>query len=209
MSGAKESVLSEVLANAAARLASYKVPERLAIVDEFPRNALSKLDRKMLQTMASDIAGRLLIEAAPRSVRNRKSGGFGAPAGTGSPFRTTSHANKNHACRRHLSPACQVENLQAREISVMQNLIRTLALVALFGSRGAVAQTISAARSSTGLAAAGIASSTQQLRLVDNAPVGHRQPHVRDVPSENTGDLEHIGEEDAAVDRKLKICRGC
>jgi hypothetical protein len=33
---------------------------------------------------------------------------------------------------------------------------------------------------------------TQNTRLI-GAPVGHRQPHARDVPSENPGDLEHIG----------------
>jgi hypothetical protein len=49
---------------------------------------------------------------------------------------------------------------------------------------------------------------TQNTQSI-GAPVGHRQPHARDVPSENSGDLEHIGEEDAAVDRKLNICRGC
>jgi hypothetical protein len=42
-----------------------------------------------------------------------------------------------------------------------------------------------------------------------DAPVGHRQPHTRDVPSENARDLEHVDEENAAVDRKLNICRGC
>jgi acyl-coenzyme A synthetase/AMP-(fatty) acid ligase len=63
--GAKESVLAEILSNAATRLASYKVPDRLAITDEFPRNSLSKLDRKMLQVMASGLAGRPQIEAIP------------------------------------------------------------------------------------------------------------------------------------------------
>jgi long-chain acyl-CoA synthetase len=67
--GAKDSVVSEVLGNVATRLAAYKVPNRLAILDEFPRNALSKLDRKMLQTMASDIASRPRIEAAPPDQR--------------------------------------------------------------------------------------------------------------------------------------------
>jgi long-chain acyl-CoA synthetase len=49
--GTKDTVLSEILRNVAARLASYKVPEGLRIVDELPRNALSKVDRNMLQTM--------------------------------------------------------------------------------------------------------------------------------------------------------------
>jgi hypothetical protein len=49
----------------------------------------------------------------------------------------------------------------------------------------------------------------QDTRLIGSAPIGHRQPHSGDVPSENTGDIERIGAEDAAVDRKLNICRGC
>ena len=49
----------------------------------------------------------------------------------------------------------------------------------------------------------------QNTRSLGGAPVGHRQPHTSDVPSQNASDLEHISEEDAAVDRKLTICRGC
>ena len=50
---ATDTVVSEILRNVAARLASYKVPEGLRVVDELPRNALSKVDRNMLQTMAA------------------------------------------------------------------------------------------------------------------------------------------------------------
>jgi hypothetical protein len=46
------------------------------------------------------------------------------------------------------------------------------------------------------------------MRLID-APIGRCQPHANEVPSVNASDLEHIGAEDAAVDRKLIICRGC
>jgi hypothetical protein len=49
----------------------------------------------------------------------------------------------------------------------------------------------------------------QDTRLIGSAPVGHRQPHSSDVPLENSSDIEHVGAEDAAVDRKLNICRGC
>jgi acyl-CoA synthetase (AMP-forming)/AMP-acid ligase II len=65
--GTKDAVLSEILRNVATRLASYKVPEGLRIVDELPRNALSKVDRNMLQAMAAgtDKAGRPQIGAAP------------------------------------------------------------------------------------------------------------------------------------------------
>src|ERR1700682_6185270 len=51
--GTRDAVVSEILRNAATRLAAYKVPESLSIVDELPRNALSKVDRNMLQTMAA------------------------------------------------------------------------------------------------------------------------------------------------------------
>ena len=91
----------------------------------------------------------------------------------------------------------------------MRNLIRTAALLALLGSRDAFAQAVASARSSAGLAVASMPPSTQSTRLAGGAPVGHRQPHARDLPSENAGDLEHLSEEDAALDRKLTICRGC
>jgi hypothetical protein len=87
-------------------------------------------------------------------------------------------------------------------------------LLAMFGSRATIAQTVESATSSTQSASATAPSLpvpplvAQNTRLI-GAPVGHRQPHARDVPSENAADLEHIGEEDAAVDRKLNICRGC
>ena len=51
--GMRDTVVSEILRNVATRLAAYKVPESLSIVDELPRNALSKVDRNMLQTMAA------------------------------------------------------------------------------------------------------------------------------------------------------------
>jgi hypothetical protein len=92
----------------------------------------------------------------------------------------------------------------------MRNLIRIAALLALLGSRATIAQTIGCAGSSAGSASTTAPSSlTQNTRLIGGAPVGHRQPHAADVPSQNASDIEHIGEEDAAVDRNLKICRGC
>jgi long-chain acyl-CoA synthetase len=50
--GMRDTIVSEILGNVATRLAAYKVPEGLMVVDELPRNALSKVDRNMLQTMA-------------------------------------------------------------------------------------------------------------------------------------------------------------
>ena len=65
--GATETIRSEILRNVATRLASYKVPEGLEILDELPRNALSKVDRNALLTMASrtDKAGGPRIAGAP------------------------------------------------------------------------------------------------------------------------------------------------
>jgi hypothetical protein len=92
----------------------------------------------------------------------------------------------------------------------MRNLITTAALLALLASPVAIAQTVGNGTSSADLASPTPPSSLKQdTRLVAGAPVGHRQPHAKDVPSENASELEHIGEEDAAVDRKLNICRGC
>jgi long-chain acyl-CoA synthetase len=51
--GTNDRVVSEILREVATQLASYKVPEGLKVLDEMPRNALSKVDRKALQTMAS------------------------------------------------------------------------------------------------------------------------------------------------------------
>jgi hypothetical protein len=39
------------------------------------------------------------------------------------------------------------------------------------------------------------------------APVGHRQPTARDVPTENSLPLGSPGERE--IDKKLQICRGC
>jgi long-chain acyl-CoA synthetase len=53
-----KSVLDGILADARARLADYKVPEWLQVVDEIPRNALGKIDRKSLLAMTSTDATR-------------------------------------------------------------------------------------------------------------------------------------------------------
>jgi long-chain acyl-CoA synthetase len=50
-SGTKKTVVAEILENVAKRLASYKVPEDLLVLDALPRNALSKVDRNRLQAM--------------------------------------------------------------------------------------------------------------------------------------------------------------
>jgi len=90
----------------------------------------------------------------------------------------------------------------------MRNLIKMVTLLTLLGSRTTTAQTkVSVGSSAT--PENQIVSNAQGKRLIGHAPLGHRQPHANDVLSVNPSDLEHIGAEDTAVDRKLIICRGC
>ncbi len=42
-----------VLADLSTRLASYKTPEKLIVVDQLPRNSLGKIDRLRLQSLAT------------------------------------------------------------------------------------------------------------------------------------------------------------
>jgi long-chain acyl-CoA synthetase len=49
-----KSALDDILADTRARLADYKVPEWLEVVDEIPRNALGKIDRQSLLIMITD-----------------------------------------------------------------------------------------------------------------------------------------------------------
>jgi long-chain acyl-CoA synthetase len=49
--GAKDSIISELLADAGTQLAAYKIPEKLFRIDDFPRNPQGKLDRKALTAM--------------------------------------------------------------------------------------------------------------------------------------------------------------
>jgi len=69
--GTNDTIVSEILGNVATRLASYKVPEGLSVLDQLPRNALSKVDRNVLQATAAstDKARGASIEAAPSHPR--------------------------------------------------------------------------------------------------------------------------------------------
>jgi acyl-CoA synthetase (AMP-forming)/AMP-acid ligase II len=60
-SGAKESVTEKILQNVAQRLASYKVPEGLRVLEALPRNALSKVDRRQLEAIACEITPQIAI----------------------------------------------------------------------------------------------------------------------------------------------------
>jgi long-chain acyl-CoA synthetase len=50
--GTTHTVVSDILRRVATRLASYKIPDDLQVVDELPRTALSKVDRTKLSTIA-------------------------------------------------------------------------------------------------------------------------------------------------------------
>jgi hypothetical protein len=88
----------------------------------------------------------------------------------------------------------------------MRKLITTIALLALFDTSVAIAQTVG----SGNRAAPPLTNAGQQL--VPEAPVGHRQPRADQVPSEkNLADPnDPINQENAALDRMINgICRGC
>ena len=92
----------------------------------------------------------------------------------------------------------------------MHQLVRTVILTALLSTRAADAQTIGTARSPAPPGIAPVASLLpRNASWAAGAPIGHRQPRVKDVPSEKPDALETLGDEDKAVDRKLNICRGC
>ena len=93
-------------------------------------------------------------------------------------------------------------------IHLVRKLVKVAAVLASLACRTASAETLrTAATSTTTISAPDIAPSGQGLRW--RAPIGHRQPQARDVPSENSDDLGRVSDEDRAVDRRLIICRGC
>jgi long-chain acyl-CoA synthetase len=49
--GAKTSAVSDILDQVRQKLATFKVPEDIVVLDELPRNALNKVDRMKLQTI--------------------------------------------------------------------------------------------------------------------------------------------------------------
>ena len=82
----------------------------------------------------------------------------------------------------------------------MRKTILSVALMVLIGSSGAFAQ--------------GDRHRFRKIRARRSieAPVGHRQPRVGDVPNEkNLNDPnDPLSKENAALDKKIKsICRGC
>ena len=58
--GSQHVILDEIRAYLAQRLADYKIPESLTIVQEIPRNALGKIDRNLLVTITSESSQRVM-----------------------------------------------------------------------------------------------------------------------------------------------------
>jgi hypothetical protein len=91
----------------------------------------------------------------------------------------------------------------------MRTTILSIALMVLIGGADAFAQGSSSVSKNSGGGAGGSGGGGGG---VIQAPVGHRQPRVSDVPSEkNLSDPnDPLSKENAALDRKIKsICRGC
>ena len=86
----------------------------------------------------------------------------------------------------------------------MRTTILSMALVALISGADAFAQGQSSVPKNSGASGGG--------GKVMEAPIGHRQPRLSDVPSEKTlnDPNDPLSKENAALDRKIKsICRGC
>jgi hypothetical protein len=99
--------------------------------------------------------------------------------------------------------------MRSTTTSIVRNWISIAVLVASLGCRSVTAKPLGVVGTSTTSSASAldVASIGKDPRW--NAPIGHRQPRLRDLPSEAPGELEHISEEDRALDRRLIICRGC
>ena len=89
----------------------------------------------------------------------------------------------------------------------MKKTIISMALLALIGAPGAIAQ--------SGSKGTSIGSTINGT--IPEAPVGHRQPRASDVanqtsdvPNEKNSTLDLVAKENAMLDKKIKsICRGC
>ena len=89
----------------------------------------------------------------------------------------------------------------------MKKTIISMALLALFGAPGAIAQS-----GSKGTSVGSTINGT-----VPEAPVGHRQPRASDVPNETSdvpneknSTIDLLAKENAMLEKKIKgTCRGC
>jgi hypothetical protein len=89
--------------------------------------------------------------------------------------------------------------------TVMRKIVLSMALVVVVGGPAAYAQ--------GGASSVPKNSPQPAIRTTPlEAPIGHRQPRISDVPSENnlSDPNNPVNREDAALDKKIKsICRGC
>ena len=86
----------------------------------------------------------------------------------------------------------------------MRRLITSLALLVAIGGPAAIAQ--------TGGGGTSTVVKNQPPATARDAPIGHRQPRVGDVPPEKNLDdpNDPLSRENRALDKKIKsICRGC
>jgi hypothetical protein len=98
--------------------------------------------------------------------------------------------------------------METNGLMAMRKLIVTAILTILISARTTAAQISLQPGPSLDSGIAPV-TSMQPPITVGQAPIGHRQPKIRDVPTENPSDLERRGDEDTRIDRKLIICRGC
>ena len=88
----------------------------------------------------------------------------------------------------------------------MRKLITTIALLALVDGSAAIAQPAGPRNP------AAPPSINSDRQMLPEAPVGHRQPHADQVPSEKNlmNPNDPVNRENAALDRMINgICRGC
>jgi hypothetical protein len=91
------------------------------------------------------------------------------------------------------------------------HLIKTVMLAALMNARAAVAQTTPPVmpQLASQLTTVGSAVHADPMEPRLSAPIGHRQPRIKDVTVGQVGKIDQVDAESAAIDRKLNICRGC
>ena len=91
----------------------------------------------------------------------------------------------------------------------MNNLMRTFMVAALLNARAAVAQTAAPAATPAAPVTTSEQATTGTVEARFAAPIGHRQPRPADVGARGTAVIERVEDESSALDRKLRICRGC
>jgi hypothetical protein len=73
----------------------------------------------------------------------------------------------------------------------------------------ALAQSATERSEPAGVASPGAPNAGPGLSTVVDAPVGHRQPTLRDVPKNESAEIDSMDKSDREFDRTLNICRGC